>query len=83
MKNCSEMTTPRCASIQNGTKNISFSFILLNFPVYYLFLVKNDKLLWEIERTVVGRYLSRNFGWSADFGKPLAIIHWSSQLVCS
>ena len=57
MKNCSEMTTPRCASIQNGTKNISFSFILLNFPVYYLFLVKNDKLLWEIELLMVGTCL--------------------------
>jgi len=28
-------------------------------------------------RTVNGRYLSRNFGWSADVGKTLAIIHSS------
>ena len=57
MKNCSEMTTPRCASIQNGATNISLSLPLLNFPVYYLFLVKNDKLLWEIELLMVGTCL--------------------------
>jgi len=28
-------------------------------------------------RTVNGRYLSHNFGWSADVGKTLAIIHSS------
>ena len=27
------------------------------FPVYYLFLVKNDKLLWEIELLMVGTCL--------------------------
>ena len=54
---CSEMTTPRFASIQNGTTNISLSLPLLNFPVYYLFLVKNDKLLWEIELLMVGACL--------------------------
>jgi len=30
---------------------------LLNFPVYYLFLVKNDKLLWQIELLMVGTCL--------------------------